>query len=73
MGLSWAGEKRWWDDGISRYNTPTEGDFLLHPADMSRNFWSGVIFGPGRTKITAFLVRLCKKLSDRVSFSWSHV
>ena len=23
----------------------------------SRNFWSGVIFGPGRTKITAFLVR----------------
>ena len=28
------------------------------------------IFGPGRTKITAFLVRLC---SDRVSFSWSHV
>ena len=34
---------------------------------LSRNFWSGVIFGPGRTKITHFLVRLCKKLSDRVS------
>ena len=36
MGLSWAGvggEKRWWDDGISRYNAPTEGDFLLQPAD----------------------------------------
>ena len=29
---------------------------------LSRNFWSGVIFGPGRTK-----------MSDRVSFSWSHV
>ena len=32
---------------------------------LSRNL---VILGPGRTKITAFLVRLCKKLSDRVSF-----
>ena len=41
--------------------------------ELSRNFWSGVIFCPGRTKITAFLVRLCKKLSDHVSFSWSHV
>ena len=38
-------------------------------AVMSRNFWSGVIFGPGRTKITHFLVRLYKKLSDHVSFS----
>ena len=29
---------------------------------LSRNFWSRVIFGPGRTKITAFLVRCHRKL-----------
>ena len=28
-----GGEKRWWDDGISRHYAPTEGDFLLQSAD----------------------------------------